>query len=142
MATASTTTRPIEAIDDDPEGTGWITESYEAGLAGAPKTGVGFILETGEPVAPAELTLLTEGAGWTFDVYGADGNSAPEDPPIDAEGAETGAWGDPLATDQTADQQEVSVELSTAVENRFFLIWITDLGNSETAEINDAQLLG
>jgi serine/threonine protein kinase len=130
----------VEAIDDD-EASGWITEQYTAGLAGAPKTGVGLVLATEEPVAPAELTLATDGGGWTFDVYGFDGDEFPEEPPIDEAGTETGSWGDPLVSGETADA-ETTVELDTSTESRFFLIWITDLGNTDAAEITDAQLLG
>ena len=127
-----------EAIDGNPGGTGWSTEEYSAGLAGAPKIGVGLVLETEEPAAPAELSMKTNG-GWTFDVYGA-ADGPPDEPPFDAAGESTGAWGDPLATGEEAKSSE-SYELSNAVENQYFLIWITDLGSQDTAEITDARLI-
>lgn len=125
------------AIDDD-AGTGWNTETYDAGLEGAAKNGVGLILDTGESVAPASLELQTDGGGWKFDVYASDANRVPSEGPFDAAGAETGAWGEPLAADQTADKS-TSVALSGAT-GRHFLIWITDLAGTPAAEIFGAQL--
>jgi hypothetical protein len=128
-----------EAIDGNPNGTGWTTEDYTAGLAGAPKIGVGLILETEEPAAPAELTMTTNG-GWTFDVYAA-AEGPPEEPPFDAAGEPTNAWGDALAAGEKAEGGSGSYELSNAVENQYFLIWITDLGKQQNAEITDARLI-
>jgi serine/threonine-protein kinase len=127
-----------DAIDDDPT-TAWETESYSAGLEGAPKTGVGLVLETDGSVTPAQLELQTDGGAWKFNVYGSDAKSAPEDPPFDETGTETGAWGDPLATDASADKS-TTVDLDTSTANRYFLIWITDLAGTEKAQIFGAQL--
>ena len=131
----------FEAIDDD-EATGWVTETYPAGLEGAAKTGVGLVLDAEEPVTPARLTLLTDGGGWTFDVYGFDGDEFPTDPPVDEAGSETGSWGDPLATGESVDEAETSIELETSSESRFLLLWITDLGDTAVAEIFEARLEG
>ena len=127
-----------DAIDDDPE-TAWETESYEVGLEGAAKTGVGLVLETGEPATPSQLDLETDGGGWKFDVYGSDDKAAPEDPPFDETGAETGAWGEPLLSGASADKS-TTVDLDASAPHRYFLIWITDLEGTEKAQIFGAQL--
>ncbi len=125
------------AIDDDAT-TAWKTETYDAGLAGAGKNGVGLILDTGESVTPASLELQTDGGGWKFNVYAADTRRAPVESPVDDAGASTGAWGDPLAADQSA-KENTTVTLS-GVGGRHFLIWITDLSGTPAAEIFGAQL--
>ena len=126
------------AIDDDPD-TAWPTSQYDAGFEGAGKTGVGLILDTTEPAAATELTLQTDGGGWTFNVYGSDAKEAPTDGPFDIDGTETGAWGDPLAESQSADKS-TTVELP-GIESRHYLIWITDLNGTPAAEIFGAQLM-
>ncbi len=126
------------AIDGDP-GTAWTTETYDAGLEGAPKTGVGLVLETAEPVTPSELDLQTDGGGWKFNVYGSNERVAPTEPPIDALGDETGAWGDPLAEDASADKSS-TILLTATSPSRYFLIWITNLEGTPAAEISGAQL--
>jgi len=125
------------AIDGD-AGTAWTTETYDAGLEGAAKNGVGLILETGESVTPAKLVMQTDGGGWKFNVYASDAKAAPTEGPFDDAGAETGAWGDPIAADESAGK-DTSVELSGA-PGRHFLIWITDLNGTPAAEIFGAQL--
>jgi serine/threonine-protein kinase len=129
-----------EAIDGD-GATGWTTETYEAGLAGAPKTGVGLMLEAESPVTATELVLGTDGGGWSFDVYGTAERNPPSDPPIDEAGGETGAWGDPLAQGATADGKNITVPLESAGESRWLLVWITDLGNEQSAEITGAEVV-
>ena len=114
------------------------TQLYEAGLEGAPKNGVGLMLDTDGSVTPATLDLQTDGGGWKFNVYASDEKLAPTEGPFDDAGAETGAWGEPLATDESADKN-MTVELGGA-SGRHFLIWITDLNGVEAAEIFGAQL--
>ena len=126
-----------DAIDDDPD-TFWRTENYDAGLAGAPKTGVGLVLDTTESVSPAKLDLQTDGGGWKYDVYASDAKTAPEEGPFDELGDETGAWGEPIAADQNASKNGTA-SLDGA-PGRHFLIWITDLNGTPRAEINGAQL--
>ena len=57
---------------------------------------------------------------------------------VSGAGAETGAWGGPLASGQSAGKN-MTVGLSGA-SGRHFLIWITDLNGVEAAEIFGAQL--
>jgi hypothetical protein len=130
----------IGNIVDDDDHTFWPTEEYTAGLAGAPKTGVGFVLGTDGSVPATQLTMQTNGGSWKFDVYGSGEKDFPADPPIDETGAETGAWGDPVATGQSANKN-TEVSLTEAPEGtRWYLVWITDLNGVPAAEVFGAQL--
>ena len=120
------------AIDGD-AGTVWLTEIYTGGLQ---KDGVGLIVDAGEPVAPATVTVSSTVPGWTMEVYGSDADSPPED----LEG-----WGSPIAGPVQIDSEEQAVELDTATANRFFLIWITELapfdeGQERRVEISNVTL--
>ena len=127
------------AFDGDPS-TAWFTERYDAGFEGAAKTGVGLVLDTAESVTPATLNVQTGGGGWTFDVYGSDSRVPPTEGPFTSGGEETGAWGDPLASDVSA-EESTEVELSAAGPVRHVLIWITNLEGTPKAEIYGAQLM-
>ncbi|MDQ3759562.1 MAG: protein kinase [Actinomycetota bacterium] len=104
------------AIDGDPA-TFWLTESYDAGpvLADAGKEGVGLIVETEEVVLGRQLEIQTDDPGWTFEVYGAEGE-APDD--IDD-------WGEPIGSAAEADG-ETSIPLNEN-ESDHYLVWITEL---------------
>jgi eukaryotic-like serine/threonine-protein kinase len=119
------------AIDGNPTGTGWSTESYPAGLAGAPKSGVGLYVDAEEPVAASELKLVTTTPGWSGEVYAA----------VDGPPEELAGWGDPVATIEGAEEDE-TVALDLAGSERYYLIWITDLGDNESVEISDVRLRG
>jgi serine/threonine-protein kinase len=128
----------IGFITDDDNGTSWSTERYEAGLEGAPKTGVGFVLETDGGAEASQLTMQTNGGSWRFNVYASDEKQPPTDPPVDTAGEDTGSWGDPIATDQTANKNTDVALTPTAA--RWYLIWITDLNGVPSAEVFGAQL--
>ena len=126
-----------EAIDGNPNGTGWSTEDYAAGLEGAGKVGVGIVFESAEAITPTELTMSTNG-GWTFDLYGAT-DGPPDEAPVDDAGEPTGAWGDALVAGAQAEGSG-NYEVEAAEDATYFLVWITDLGDQSTAEINDARI--
>ena len=96
--------------------TEWDTESYEGGLQGAAKEGVGLYVDAGSPVAAKRLDLVTTRPGWTAAVYGAEGPDAPD---------EIVGW-TKISGDTTVDQDE-RIALRTGAEFRFYLVWITDL---------------
>jgi tRNA A-37 threonylcarbamoyl transferase component Bud32 len=106
------------AIDGDPA-TAWPSEHYDAADVTLLKDGVGIIVETRPPSAPSEMRVTTQSAGWQADVY-----AAPSGPPDELEG-----WGEPIGAvdDARADQ---AIELDSATENRFFLLWFTGLPES------------
>jgi eukaryotic-like serine/threonine-protein kinase len=105
------------AIDANPTGTSWLTETYESSpeMAANGKTGVGLIVDAGEAIAGRDLTIATEDPGWSGEIYGA-----AEGPPADLTD-----WGDPLGTFETL-ENETTVPLNTN-ESRYYLIWITTL---------------
>ncbi len=116
-------------IDGNPTGTSWTTETYQAAELG--KDGVGVYLDAGEPVEASELKLTSVTPGWSGEVY-----AAADGPPEDIEG-----WGSAVATISGADEEE-TVPLELAAAERYFLIWITDLGGNDSVEISDARLRG
>jgi serine/threonine-protein kinase len=130
----------IANIIDDDEATSWTTETYEAGLEGAPKTGVGFVLGTDGSVPASDLTMQTNGGSWSFDVYGSAEKKPPAEPPVDEAGTETGTWGTPLATDQPANKNTEATLEGTPEGTRWYLVWITDLNGVQAAEVFGAQL--
>lgn len=119
------------AIDGTPT-TGWSTERYDSGLLPIGKDGVGIYVDAGSPVTPSQLSLLTDGGGWTYVIYGSDAKTAPTD---------LQGWGEPLTSEITADQKHQVVDLNTSNPNRYFLIWITTIPPGNYAEIFDIRLL-
>ena len=124
------------AIDGNPTGTAWSTETYTTGtdLSDVPKTGVGLIVDTGEPVAAREIQITSEAGGWKGEIYGATSG-----PPEDLAG-----FGEPLG-DFTASEGETKVTLDATTENRYYLIWITQLaedaeGTGGVVSISDVRL--
>ena len=111
------------AIDGDPVGTSWLTETYNGPGPSMPddqgKAGVGLVLDTTEPVAARQLEITTEDPGWSGAIYGA-----ADGPPADLAG-----WGEALA-DFVTDEEETTVELPEN-ESRYYLIWITELTENE-----------
>jgi eukaryotic-like serine/threonine-protein kinase len=120
------------AIDTNRTGTSWTTESYSAGLAGVGKDGVGISVDAGEEVEAAELEVVTPTPGWSGEVYAANEQAD------DLEG-----WGSPVGTIDDAGSdaegtQTVPLELDGPA--RYYLVWITDLGENDAVEISDVRL--
>jgi eukaryotic-like serine/threonine-protein kinase len=126
------------AIDGNPTGTAWTTESYSGGLT---KSGVGLILDPGEEVTPTELELRTIEPGWTAEIYGSGARRPPEtfeewEPEL--------LSGGPIEIDS----KRTTIDLNATSPNRWFLIWITELAEVPDqpgefrVEISDARLRG
>jgi tRNA A-37 threonylcarbamoyl transferase component Bud32 len=126
-----------DAIDGNPTGTAWTTETYETGpevikeAVGGP-SGVGLYLDTGRDVAASSLEVRSAEPGWDLTVYGAASG-----PPDDLDGwTEIGGQTD-MDTHQT-------VELDTGGDRfRYYLLWITKLAETSegfAVEISDARL--
>ena len=119
------------AIDGDPNTT-CTTESYSAGLAGAPKDGVGISVDAGKSVEATEIGIRTPTPGWTGEIYASAESSAPSD---------LTGWGDPVgAIDNAGENDAYPVELSEPAQH--YLIWITDLGDNSSVEISEIELTG
>jgi eukaryotic-like serine/threonine-protein kinase len=125
------------AIDGNPTGTSWVTETYtgtEPEMEAQGKTGVGLIVDAGSPVEARQLVITTEDPGWSGEVY-----AAAEGPPEDLAG-----WGEPIGTIPETGE-ETTVELNTT-EAQYFLIWITVLTENPEdagffATISNVELL-
>jgi len=115
--------------------TEWDTESYEGGLAGAGKAGVGLYVDAGTPVAAKRLDLVTTRPGWTAAIYAAEG---PEPPP------DVGGW-TKVSADTTVDQDERIPLRTRGRRFRLYLVWITALPdggeeNGDKAAISELTL--
>ena len=122
-----------QAIDGNPD-TSWTTETYEAGppLELSGKSGVGLILDAGEPVTARTMEIRSATGGWSGEVYGA-----ADGPPDDLAG-----WGSPLASIDDAGVGQ-SVTLTATSESRYFLLWLTELTDAEggyNVEIGEVAL--
>ena len=84
------------------------------------------------PAAPSrqsELELETQMPGWSGEVYAAN-----------QQAHDLAGWGQPVGTIAKASADEtVSLELSGPA--RYYLVWITDLGNDNTVELGEIRLL-
>jgi hypothetical protein len=117
------------AVDGDPTTT-WSTEQYSGGLAAVGKDGVGVAADAGSAVKASELVVETETPGWSGEVYAAN------QPARDLAG-----WGDPVGSiSKAANNETVPVRLSEPA--RYYLVWITDLGEGDTVELSEIRLLG
>jgi tRNA A-37 threonylcarbamoyl transferase component Bud32 len=124
------------ATDGNETGTGWSTEGYETADFSGLKDGVGLVLDAGEPVTPTELAITTAVPGWTAEIYGSDASSPPET---------LEDWGDPLAGSIEIAEDEQLIQLNAVAPNRYFLIWVTELAESDdgfVAEVSNASLIG
>ena len=124
------------AIDGNPD-TPWTTETYTTGpgLDASGKSGVGLIVTAAEPVAAREMTISSDHRR----LVGRDlrrGRRAARRP--------RRAGAQPIGTVSDADEEE-TVTLDATAESEFFLIWITDLADSEdgfVVEIGEVELTG
>ena len=115
------------AIDANPT-TVWDTETYEAGFAGANKTGVGLYLETAG-VAAKQADLRTSTPGYTAAVYAAD------DVPDELSG-----WTKVSADVRVRPQQRIALDTG-GVEFRNYLLWISDLPDGGKADVKELTLM-
>ena len=123
------------AVDSNPGGTAWSTETYTAGLGS--KEGVGLVLETDGEETPSELVVQSAEPGWQAEVYGSTESSPPE---------ELSGWGEPLAGPLTVDSDEQTIELDATEPNRWYLLWVTELapaadGDGFRVEVSDVRLI-
>jgi eukaryotic-like serine/threonine-protein kinase len=116
------------AIDGSPP-TAWSTETYQGGLEGSDKSGVGLYLDADEPVVGRELTLVTSTPGFEASVYTA-ANAVPFG---------IGGW---QKVSDTRSVQETERFRLRARSQRFqyYLVWITRLPETGEAKIQELSL--
>jgi eukaryotic-like serine/threonine-protein kinase len=122
------------AIDSNPDTT-WTTETYNSAIIEdsiSGKLGVGLIVDAGKPVSGRTLTIRSDTAGWSLEVYGA-ATGPPTTLPD---------WGKPIGQADDVDTDQ-TVELTATSPSRYYLLWITKLASSDTGysvAIGDVQL--
>jgi serine/threonine-protein kinase len=124
------------AIDGNPTGTAWTTEHYSTEEFGNLKSGVGLVVDAGEPVDATGVEIRSTEGGWDVEVYGA----ASGPPPSLAD------WGAPIGSAADVSTNE-TVEVSSPGKLQHYLIWITGLAESTDeadqfrVEISDVRLI-
>jgi eukaryotic-like serine/threonine-protein kinase len=118
----------VQFAIDGLQTTSWSTETYQGGLAGSNKTGVGLYVSTRNPVAARRLEVVSSTPDYQATVYAA--NSVPED---------VGGW-TKVSRALTA-KQEQSFKLETQGRvYRNYLLWITDLPEGGKVTIKELGL--
>ena len=119
-------------VDRD-TGTTWTTESYEAGIEGAGKKGVGIYIDAKPKVEAVEMQLQTPTPGFKATIYAAPPGPVPDSVP---EGWTKVGGG-------TVNVKDKSFKLDTGgTAYRYYLVWITKLADdSQQAEISEIRLL-
>jgi eukaryotic-like serine/threonine-protein kinase len=124
------------AIDGNPTGTAWTTETYTTGPTVTKEigpSGVGLYLDAGGDVAARAIEVRSADPGWDVSVYGARGS-----PPDDLDG-----WTRIGGAAGVNTRQSIPVEGGGRF--RYYLLWLTSLApvdDGYRVEITDARLLG
>jgi serine/threonine-protein kinase len=115
------------AIDGNPT-TNWDTESYKSDFQSLGKDGVGLYVDSGSPTAVQRMDLTTATPGFTGSVYAA--NEVPED---------ISGWEKVSRDTEVSETERIALDAGSQTF-RYYLLWITDLGESEKAEIQELTL--
>jgi hypothetical protein len=119
-------------VVDRDDGTAWSTESYQDGLAGAGKSGVGIYIDAKPKVAAVQMQIDTPQPGFKATIYAAPPGAVPNAVP---EGWTKVGGG-------TVSSANKRFKLDTGgTEYRYYLVWITKLApDSTNAEISEIRL--
>ena len=117
------------AVDGNPE-TGWTTETYATPDFGRAKGGVGLSLDLGTAWLVRAVTVDTDLAGWSAEVYVAD------DP-----GATLDSWGPPRASLSDLGTS-ARFELEEGSAGRFVLLWLTLLPDGGRLSVREVRVEG
>jgi len=120
----------VARVVDRDEGTAWSTESYQDGLEGAGKTGVGIYVDAKPKVAAVSMQIDTPNPGFRATIYAAPPGPVPKSVPD--------GW--TKVGGGTINSKAKRLKLDTGeTEYRYYLVWITklsdDADNAEIAEI-------
>jgi eukaryotic-like serine/threonine-protein kinase len=118
-------------VDRNPD-TRWVTESYESGIEGAGKAGVGIYVDAKPGVEAVRMEIQSPQPGWRTDIFGATGNRVPES----IERGWTRLGGGTVRSDHQRFRLAASGE-----RHRYYLVWITALPEGEhRVEIGEVAL--
>ena len=110
------------ATDGDPSSY-WPTSSYHYGGGSLNKQGVGIVLDAGRRAQPHELVVVSDTPGFTAEIR--DGRAA------------QGPFDD-VAADATEVGSRTTFDTGGA-EARYWLVWITNLGENEAVHLNEVR---
>jgi len=113
----------VPRATDDSLATYWTTESYRASLADLGKDGVGIVLDAGRRAEPKEIVVRSDTPGFTAEIRAGSRRNGPFDD-VAAEGKQAGS----RTVFDTGDAAA-----------RFWLLWITDLGENSSVRITEAK---
>jgi serine/threonine-protein kinase len=116
------------AIDGD-RNSAWTTETYLNNALGKP--GVGLYVDAKPGVAAGSMVIDTATPGYTVSIYAR--NAAPDPNTFDSSWVKVGAVPSVHKTQ--------TIPLRTAgTRYRYYLVWITSLGNHDQVAINEIAL--
>ncbi|MBV9818412.1 MAG: serine/threonine protein kinase [Solirubrobacterales bacterium] len=117
------------AIDGD-RNTAWTTETYYDDDLGKP--GVGLYVDASPGVVAGSLVLDTETPGYAVTIYAT--NTLP-----DADSFAASGWVKVGAAASVSQTQTIRLQ-TRGVRYRYYLVWITALGNHNQVAINEVRL--
>ena len=133
--TRSTPRRPSRVVDRD-DGTAWSTESYQDGLEGAGKKGVGIYIDAKPKVAAVSMQI---------DTPAARASRRRSTPPRPAPSPKSVPEGWTKVGGGTVTSADKRFKLDTGgTEYRYYLVWITKLaaGRRQRRDLRDPALPG
>jgi predicted Ser/Thr protein kinase len=107
-----------KATDGD-AATHWNTEHYRDGLA---KSGVGLVLDAGHAVSPRTIRVTTDTPGFRAEIRAGDSETGPFTRRVSPSKIVTGTTVFPIKG-----------------RGQYFVVWITDLGSNESAQIDEVR---
>jgi hypothetical protein len=113
-----------KATDGDPS-TFWYTEHYSSAAFGGLKDGVGLVLDAGRTIKVARVTVTSATPGFTARI---ESGSSPSGPFTPVSGTETV-------------NSSTTFALSGATA-RYYVVWITSLGNHPSVDVNEVTARG
>ncbi|MFN2611880.1 MAG: protein kinase [Solirubrobacterales bacterium] len=123
------------AVDSNPTGTAWQTETYQsADFSGVGKPGVGIYVDAGKPVTAKAVELRSTTAGWDGQIRTAPGQDSPPE--------ELAGW--KVAGQSSGLGMRAKIDLDRPEASRYYLVWITGLAQADggfRVEISDIKLL-
>ena len=122
----------VARVVDRDDGTSWSTESYQDGLEGAGKKGVGIYVDAKPKVAAVSMQIDTPNPGFRATIYAA--------PPGPVPKAVPDGW--TKVGGGTVSSADKRFKLDTGdTEYRYYLVWITKLApDADNAELSEIRL--
>ena len=133
-ATTRSTPRRLARVVDRDDGTAWSTESYQAGLEGAGKTGVGIYIDAKPKVDAVSMQIETPEPGLKATIYAAPPGSVAQ---VRPRGLDQGR------RRHRQRSKDKRFKLDTGgTAYRYYLVWITEAGrgDADSAEISEIRL--